>query len=139
MNELPKDALLDHGYGIVAEAPGGNVDIFTKRFAAPFTFLQGHPEYNSNSLMKEYRRDVGRFLNGLRNDYPEVPENYFDNDTVIRMENFRTLAERSRDPSLMESFPAVALRAGLEQRLALSAAAVFKSWIAQVTAERAAA
>lgn len=139
MNELPKDALIQHGYEIVAEAPGGNVDIFTKRFTAPFTFLQGHPEYDSDSLMKEYRRDVGRFLNGQRNEYPEVPENYFNNDTVIRMENFRTLAERGRDPVLMESFPAIALRAGLEQRLAVSAAAVFKSWIAHVTAERAAA
>lgn len=139
MNELPKDVLVQHGYEIVAEAPGGNVDIFAKRFAAPFTLLQGHPEYDADSLMKEYRRDVGRYLGGQRNDYPEVPENYFDNDTVIRLENYRTLAERGRDPALIELFPETALRAGLEQRLAQSAAAVFKSWIAQVTAERAAA
>lgn len=139
MNELPREALVQHGYEIVAEAPGGNVDIFTKRFAAPFTFLQGHPEYDADSLMKEYRRDVGRFLSGQRNDYPEVPENYFDNDTVIGLENFRTTAERSRDPGLTERFPEIVLSAGLEQRLAQSAAAVFKSWFAQVTAERAAA
>jgi homoserine O-succinyltransferase/O-acetyltransferase len=139
MNELPKAALEANGYDIVSEGPGGSVDIFAKRFAAPFLFLQGHPEYDSDSLMKEYRRDVGRFLAGQREDYPEVPENYFDNDTVIRMENFRTLAERSRAPDLIERFPEAALRAGLEQRLAQSAAAVFKTWFAQVTAERAVA
>ncbi len=134
LNELPKGELLAHGYKIVSEADGGHVDVFTKAFRSSFVFLQGHPEYESDSLMREYRRDVGRYLRGEQEAYPEVPENYFDNDTVLRLENYRTLAERTRDPELFETFPAVCLRPGLEARLQNSAAAVFDYWMSRVAA-----
>ena len=129
MNELRKDELTAHGYGIVSEAPGGNVDIFTKTYRAPFLFLQGHPEYDADSLMREYRRDVGRYLNGLRDTYPEIPENYFDNATVIAMENYRTAGgtharhQAVREPSRTRS------PQGLAERLAQSASQIFKSWV----------
>lgn len=139
LNELKRDDLLSHGYEIISEAPGGHVDVFAKSyFRSRFVFLQGHPEYESDSLMREYRRDVGRFLRGEREDYPEVPENYFDDATVLRMENYRTSAERTRDPDLFQSFPSVELRAGLEKRLVSSAAAVFSNWLAEMPALRAA-
>jgi homoserine O-succinyltransferase len=139
MNGLVKAELQSHGYGIVSEAPGENVDIFTKRYSAPFLFLQGHPEYEADSLMREYRRDVGRYLNGQRDSYPEMPENYFDSATVLRMENYRTLAERSRDIRLFEAFPEVSLRRDLPKQLQSSAAAVFSNWIASIAAEKLAA
>jgi hypothetical protein len=55
------------------------------------------------------------------------------------MENYRTLAERTRDLRLFESFPAAEQRPGLEQRLAQSARAVFQFWMANVAAARTAA
>lgn len=42
-----------------------------------FVFFQGHPEYDSISLLKEYRREVDRFIAGIRDHYPPFPENYF--------------------------------------------------------------
>ncbi len=134
LNEAPKEALVAAGYEILSEAPVDHVDIFAKDFGSRFLFLQGHPEYDADSLMREYRRDVGRFLNGYRETYPEVPEHYFDSDTVIRMANYRHLAERTRDIRLFESFPPVTLRAGLEDMLAQSAAAIFRFWLAEVRA-----
>lgn len=129
LNEIRPGDLIAKGYEIVSEAPAGNVDVFAKTYRGRFVFFQGHPEYEPDSLMREYRRDVGRFLRGEREDYPDIPENYFDDDTVIGMENFRTKAERMRDPSLAQDFPAVGLRAGLERRLAASADAIFASSI----------
>lgn len=129
MNAVEADQLLDRNYRILSDAPDGSVDVFAKDVGSRFVFLQGHPEYEPDSLMREYRRDVGRFLRGERETYPEVPESYFDNDTVIRMENFRTLAERDRDPGLFNRFPEFVLREGLADRLAASAAAVFASWV----------
>ena len=136
INGLDKGELLGRGYDIISEAAGEHVDMFTKRFGAPFLFLQGHPEYDPDSPMREYRRDVGRYLNGYRDIYPEMPENYFDSATVIRMENYRTIAERTRDIRLFENFPQTSLRASLEQRLAQSAAAVFANWVTQVAADQ---
>jgi homoserine O-succinyltransferase len=40
-------------------------------------YLQGHPEYDTNSLLKEYKREVLRFLNGELHQPPPFPENYF--------------------------------------------------------------
>ncbi len=134
LNEVRKADLLGNGYEIVSEAGGGHVDIFVKQLRSRFVFLQGHPEYDVDSLMKEYRRDAGRYLTGQRDTYPEVPESYFDDETVLRMENFRTFAERQRDAKLFEDFPVASLRAGLEGRLAQSAAAVFQDWLLRAEA-----
>jgi len=38
-------------------------------------FVQGHPEYDRETLEKEYRRDVGLKIEGV-----EMPENYFPNN-----------------------------------------------------------
>jgi homoserine O-succinyltransferase len=39
-------------------------------------FFQGHPEYDTVSLLKEYQREVRRFIARERRDYPPFPENY---------------------------------------------------------------
>ena len=48
--------------------------------------FQGHPEYDDKSLLKEYEREIKNYLSGQRPDYPEVPENYFSNLTVSRLD-----------------------------------------------------
>lgn len=129
-NEVPLEHLVRRGYGIVSQTEDAQADIFEKSFGrSRFTFLQGHPEYDADSLMREYRRDVGRFLAGTRDFYPEVPERYFDQETVIRMENYRLLGERTRDSRLFERFPGTGLRPGLEQRLQSSARAIMAHWV----------
>jgi homoserine O-succinyltransferase/O-acetyltransferase len=40
--------------------------MFVKYNRSLFVLLQGHPEYDSATLLREYRRDVGRFLRRLR-------------------------------------------------------------------------
>jgi homoserine O-succinyltransferase len=52
-------------------------------------FLQGHPEYDSAVLLKEYRRDVHRFLEGQYGCYPSMPRNYFGEGARQRLEAFR--------------------------------------------------
>lgn len=42
-----------------------------------YIYFQGHPEYDAESLLKEYKREVGRFYRGERDNYPPVPANYF--------------------------------------------------------------
>ena len=43
-----------------------------------FVFFQGHPEYESDTLLREYRRDIGRYLRSEAENYPLLPRNYFD-------------------------------------------------------------
>jgi hypothetical protein len=50
------------GYDILTRSPDMGVDMFAKRQRSLFVLLQGHPEYDPTTLLREYRRDVGRFL-----------------------------------------------------------------------------
>lgn len=61
-----------------------------------WVFFQGHPEYDLVSLLKEYRRELGRFWRGERDDYPPVPENYFDEATVAELVAYRPILEAAK-------------------------------------------
>jgi len=72
-----------------------------------YIFFQGHPEYDPISLLKEYRRELGRFWRGERTDYPPVPENYLSDGAVAQLEDYRPILERAkakgvRPPLLVE-------------------------------------
>ena len=40
-------------------------------------FFQGHPEYDTISLLKEYKREINRYISGELTIYPPLPKNYF--------------------------------------------------------------
>jgi len=73
-----------------------------------YVFFQGHPEYDPVSLLKEYRRELGRWYRGERDGYPPMPENYFDDIAMKTLEAYRPLleaarAEGSQPPRLSEA------------------------------------
>jgi homoserine O-succinyltransferase len=134
LNEVSAGDLDANGYAILSISAGRHVDMFAKRVdRSRFFFFQGHPEYEPDSLMREYRRDVLRYLRGERENYPDMPANYFDTATFARMCAFRADAERTRGPALHTRFPQATLRRGLEARLQFSAVSLFRSWLAAVS------
>jgi homoserine O-succinyltransferase len=104
-NELPEEALISSGYRILSKSPAAGVDIFVKERKSLFLFFQGHPEYEADTLAREHRRDVGRFLRGERNDYPGLPKDYFDPTTADLLIAFRARAIADRRQELMSAFP----------------------------------
>jgi homoserine O-succinyltransferase len=79
-NDLPEADLLAHGYDVLAKSTDAGVDLFVKQVKQSlFVFIQTHPEYDVDSLMREWRRDVARFHAGQQDYAPHVPRNYFDN------------------------------------------------------------
>ena len=68
--------------------------------------FQGHPEYDHNSLLKEYKREVVRYLSGEIKDYPPYPNSYFLEDAKIVLQEFKDKAIKFSDkPSLIDQFP----------------------------------
>ena len=57
-NDLPEQALADCGYRILTRSAVAGVDMFARQDKSFHLFLQGHPEYEANTLLREYRRDV---------------------------------------------------------------------------------
>jgi homoserine O-succinyltransferase len=61
-----------------------------------YLFFQGHPEYDPISLLKEYRRELGRYFRRERDDYPPLPEHYFDGAATARLGDYRPVLEEAR-------------------------------------------
>jgi homoserine O-succinyltransferase len=52
------------------------VHLAVERTRGRWLLLQGHPEYEAVSLLKEYKREVLRWQSGERTDYPPMPQGY---------------------------------------------------------------
>ncbi len=106
-NELPIPALVSAGFEVLSAAPECGADLFVHSARSLLVCFQGHPEYESTTLLKEYRRDVGRYLRGEQVEYPERPVGYFDPLQSAQLAGFETLAFGRRSPELIERFPHV--------------------------------
>jgi len=78
---------------IAGEQPGVQLAVSPDGFRT--VFFQGHPEYDSISLMKEYKREVGSFILGRLEQYPPFPKNYFDIHTQAILDEYRARVEAS--------------------------------------------
>jgi homoserine O-succinyltransferase len=107
-NELPEDELPRHGYRVLSHSDDAGADLFVKECGSLFVFLQGHPEYDGGALLREYRRDIRRFLGGESKRYPPMPRHYFDPEVAAVLAEFRAQAMEVQGIDLIENFPAAA-------------------------------
>lgn len=135
-NGLPEDMLAARGYRILLRSAETGPDLFTRHGRSLFLFLQGHPEYDRHSLHREYRRDVGRFLRGRSDRYPEIPRSYFNADAMALLAEFRTVALRKRSPELLAEFPALG-DAAIVHSWPSAAVALYQGWLTYLCNERA--
>lgn len=83
------------GLHILVESEQAGVQVAVSPDGFRTVFMQGHPEYDSISLMKEYKREVGRFINGYRDTYPPAPYGYFDDWSRVLLDEYRGRIEES--------------------------------------------
>ena len=83
-NALPLDDLNAAGAHILSASEVTGADAFTMDAMPGSLFLQGHPEYDADTLAREYRRDVNRYLAGEQAFMPSLPANLFDYDTEVQ-------------------------------------------------------
>src|SRR5262249_55506506 len=117
-NDIEETALTARGYRILSRSAEAGADIFAVERKSLFLFIQGHPEYEADALLREYRRDIRRFLNNERETYPDLPANYFTPAVAAAFEDFAARAQQKRDISLLAEFPVVpssALREGWDE------------------------
>jgi homoserine O-succinyltransferase len=126
-NTLEERELIAHGYQVLTRSDAIGVDIFGRQLSSRFVFFQGHPEYDSLSLQREYMRDIARFLNGQRDEYPDLPAAYFDSATEDVLRQFEVRARATRDPMLAAGLPGLTLRTDLGAGTA--AKLLFRNWL----------
>ena len=128
-NTLDPECLESAGYQILSYSEEVGADTFVVRRQAAFVFFQGHPEYDADALYREYRRDVGRYLAGSVDSYPDMPRGCFDDDTALVFAQFRARAQRQRTRDLLEVFPAADLSGRLAHGWRDTAGALYGNWL----------
>ena len=135
-NEVRADALASCGYEILTQSAEAGVDLFVKKKKGSlFIHFQGHPEYGTRTLLKEYRRDIKRFLRRERETYPTMPHGYFDTAAAKLLSDFREDAIANPQEGSLARFPEAAVADAVEGAWHASAASVYRNWL-QYTVSR---
>jgi len=136
-NELSPHALRAAGYTLLSWSDETGADAFVREERSVMLFFQGHPEYEDTTLLKEYRRDVGRYLSGQQAHYPTVPRGYLSSEGTALLAEFQERARTSRNAALLESFPFTPVAAVLRNRWRAAAVALYRNWLGRIVAARA--
>ena len=138
-NEISEETLVSRGYAVLTRSDDAGADTFVKERKSLFVFFQGHPEYEAQTLMLEYRRDIKRFLLRERDSYPAMPHGYFDTATVEALTALRDRAVGDRREEVLSDFP-LALAAGtVTNTWRATATSVYRNWLRYVSDRKRAA
>ena len=91
-NEITREQMEEAGLTVLAESRLGGVHMAVSPDQFRMIYFQGHPEYDRNSLLKEYKREVVRYLLGELQAPPPVPEFYFSDEAEKIASDFLKLA-----------------------------------------------
>lgn len=90
-------------------------------------FFQGHPEYDTVSLLKEYKREIKQYVNGNIKNYPPFPENYLGPQAQAILKEYRNKIN-SKEMGL-EDFPENLITKNLDNTWHDSTTAIINNWI----------
>jgi len=137
-NEVRADALNSAGYEVLTQSQEAGVDLFVKqKKGSLFVHFQGHPEYETRTLLKEYRRDIKRFLRRERETFPTMPQGYFDTAATKLVSDFRRSAEAHRGQEALAAFPEASISDALKHTWWTSAATVYRNWLQYLISKKA--
>lgn len=137
-NEVKEEELACSGYSILTKSAEAGVDCFVKQQKKSlFVYFQGHPEYETQSLLGEYRRDMGRFLRGENEVCPTIPSGYFGAEAEELLTAFRSGALADRRPELFAGFPADQLAKDLSNDWQPTAKRLYRNWLLYMASQRA--
>ncbi len=132
-NEISPTQFREAGLQVLVEGEVPGVQLAVSPDGFRMVFFQGHPEYDRISLMKEYKREVGLYINKLRETFPPFPENYFDSHCQALLNEYRILVEEAmvRNQAVPQ-FPEQHLVERLENTWHDSGEAIVGNWIGTV-------
>lgn len=132
-NDVPREQIEAAGIKVLVDSKQGGVLVATSPDQFRFVYLQGHPEYDINSLAKEYKREVMRFIDKDRSDYPPFPENYFGAEAQALLNDYKQqviAAIDNGDPA--PDMPEARLQPELDNTWSDTGKAIFNNWLGLV-------
>jgi homoserine O-succinyltransferase len=135
-NGLPEDPLTRCGYSVLTRTADAEVDTFVKHQKRLFVFFQGHPEYDSETLLREYRRDIGRYFKGHTLQYPSMPQGYFDSETVDVLNTLEQRTLSGEGDELLPKISAALSNTSIGNTWQSSARRIYTNWLRYIRAEK---
>lgn len=132
-NAIYRDQFTAVNMKILVETKNSDVHLAVSEDGFRLVFFQGHPEYDAISLMKEYKREIGRYIQAETDTYPQKPENYFSLQSCAILNEFseRVILARARNEQA-PAFPETLITPWIDNTWHDSAEAVINNWIGKV-------
>ncbi|MBE9549022.1 MAG: homoserine O-succinyltransferase [Proteobacteria bacterium] len=128
-NEISAEQMQQAGLTVLVESKTGGPHMAVSADQFRMIFFQGHPEYDTNSLLKEYKREVQRYLSGELENTPPFPEHYFSVEAQqIASDMVATAKKTGALPAAFEN----ELEAILDNTWGDTAKAIVSNWLGLV-------
>jgi homoserine O-succinyltransferase len=123
-NQITWDQFERSGMRILVNSFEGGVHLATSADGFRIVCFQGHQEYDTVSLLKEFRRDFSLYKSGALKDMPPLPKHYFTSEAMEILEAY------IQNPQ--DEFPEEAIAPHIENTWRDSARAIIGNWVGLV-------
>ncbi len=131
-NAITREQFAAAGLRVLVEGEQG-VHLATSADGLRVIFFQGHPEYDTISLLKEFKREALLYASGESQDFPPFPENYFSSFAKAVIKEYRLAVESSRKQGRpVPEFPEELIARGLDNTWRDSAVEVVGNWMGAI-------
>ena len=132
-NEIKPEDFQSADLPILVSSSQVGVHIATSPDLFRIIYLQGHPEYDIHSLLKEYKREVTLYLQGEREELPPHPDNYFSPAAATIADRYLGAAIHARDNGQpIPPFPEEMILPHLDNTWGDTGKAIFNNWLGLV-------
>ena len=132
-NDVPREQMEKVGIRPLVAGAEPGVLLAVSPDGLRFVYFQGHPEYDIISLLKEYKREISRYLRRERDDYPPYPDHYFCSEAQTILESYKGgLIEADTRGDCIPEFPEQEITSRLENTWTDTGKALFNNWLGLV-------
>ena len=128
-NNISREQFDEAGMNVLAAGDESEVHMAVSEDGFRLICFQGHPEYDTISLHKEYKREIGRYAKGEVDQYPAFPENYYSDDVQTTLKTYKKSIKPGEPLPVM---PEDGFEDIIENTWRDSARTVIGNWIGQV-------
>jgi homoserine O-succinyltransferase len=136
-NQVDNAQFESAGLHVLARSKEAGVQMAVSADGFRTVYFQGHPEYDSISLLKEYKREVGLFSlaynKGEAIEYPPFPVNYFDKNTQAIFDEYQyRLIKAIDNMDEAPAFPEALVVDNIDNSWHDTGAAIMANWMGLV-------
>ncbi len=129
-NSITLDQFQKAGLNVLSVSKEKEVHLATSEDGIRFVFFQGHPEYDTISLLKEYKRDILAAIEKHPIEFPPFPHNYLGPFEVAVLNEFKYRIEHDERLHLPKpDFPEALISNYIDNVWQDSSTKVFTNWI----------